>query len=236
MQVPHGLVEGGLGQGDGLFGGIGDLVVEDGEVEGQPQADGVRGLHLLFADVHGLLVGFLGVVYRLLAVVPGGHLGQVSEIVALHLQVEDLALSIARLLDEILVQQGQHVLADPIQLPLHLLPILIHQLRFVIPLFGFVLDAGDDPPRRALAPHHVLVGNGQEVALLVGQLVPVFHHRLHEVCHVLVALSLLGQLGLLHLVVSCHGWDVCAAQTLGQGAGPGGVDNEKEVLFFDLQK
>jgi len=39
-----------------------DLVVKDGEVERQPQSDGVGGLHFWFTDFKRVLVGFLRVV------------------------------------------------------------------------------------------------------------------------------------------------------------------------------
>lgn len=53
-----------LGQRAGLLWRVQDLVVEDGEVEGQAEPDGVRGLHVLLADVEGLLVGLLRVLHR----------------------------------------------------------------------------------------------------------------------------------------------------------------------------
>lgn len=54
----------GLCQSAGLFRRVEDLVVEDREVESQAQADGVRGLHLLLADIESLLVRLLRVVHR----------------------------------------------------------------------------------------------------------------------------------------------------------------------------
>lgn len=53
-----------LGQSAGLLGRVEDFVVEDGEVEGQAQPDRVRWLHVLLADVEGLLVGLLRVLHR----------------------------------------------------------------------------------------------------------------------------------------------------------------------------
>lgn len=52
-----------LGQGAGPVGRVEDLVVEDREVEGQAQPDGVCGLHVLLAEIEGLLVGMLGVIH-----------------------------------------------------------------------------------------------------------------------------------------------------------------------------
>ena len=51
-----------FGQLAGLVGAVEDLVVEDGEVEGQPEADGVGRLHLALTDLKSVLVGFLRVV------------------------------------------------------------------------------------------------------------------------------------------------------------------------------
>lgn len=48
-----------LGQFAGLLRRVEDLVVENGEVESQAQADGVGGLHLCLADVKRILVGVL---------------------------------------------------------------------------------------------------------------------------------------------------------------------------------
>ena len=51
-----------LGQLTRLVRAVEDLVVEHGEVEGEPQPDGVSGLHLGLTDLESVLVGFLRVV------------------------------------------------------------------------------------------------------------------------------------------------------------------------------
>ena len=45
-----------------LLGRVEDLIVEHWEVEGQPEPDGVGGLHFVLADLKSILVGFLRVV------------------------------------------------------------------------------------------------------------------------------------------------------------------------------
>ena len=45
-------------------GGVDDLVVEDGEVEGESEADGMRRLHLGPRDVERVLVRLLGALRR----------------------------------------------------------------------------------------------------------------------------------------------------------------------------
>ena len=51
-----------LGQLARLVRAVEDLVVEHGEVEGEPQPDGVSRLHLCLTDLESVLVGFLRVV------------------------------------------------------------------------------------------------------------------------------------------------------------------------------
>lgn len=55
-----------------------------------------------------------------------------------------------------------------------------------------------------LRPYHILVGDGQQVALLVAQLSALLRHGFHGGGHVVIALGLLRQLGLLHQVVLIH--------------------------------
>lgn len=56
VQVADGVIEGFLGKLAGLLGCVLDLVVEDGKVERQAQADGMGGRHAL-ANIESLFVG-----------------------------------------------------------------------------------------------------------------------------------------------------------------------------------
>ena len=69
-----------------------DFVVEDGEVEGESEADGVAGWEL---DLVGLVVVLEGVLLDALEVVTLGILSDVSVVVTNHLDEEGLGLSIA---------------------------------------------------------------------------------------------------------------------------------------------
>ena len=57
VQLGDRVVESLLGQLAGLVGAVEDLVVEDREVEGEAEPDGVGGLHLGLADLKGVLRG-----------------------------------------------------------------------------------------------------------------------------------------------------------------------------------
>ena len=52
--------------------------------------------------------------------------------------------------------------------------------------------------------HHVLVGNTEEVPLLVGELSPGLGDGLHGGSHVIVPLSLLGELSALNQFILLH--------------------------------
>ena len=67
----------------GAVGRVEDLVVEDGEVEGQTQADGVSGRQLGLGDLGGGLVRVERLVGGLLAAVTDSELREVSVVIAL---------------------------------------------------------------------------------------------------------------------------------------------------------
>lgn len=81
--------------------------------------------------------------------------------------------------------------------------------------------------RSARVAYHVLIGDGQQVALLVAQLQALLCHRLHGGCHVVVALRLLRQLGLLHQVVLIHVSGCCTTAENREGGGGGGDKRER---------
>ena len=79
----NGVIESLLSQVAGLVGGVQDLVVEDGEVERETKADGVRGRKLSLGNLGGSLVGVERLVGRLLAAITDGELGEVSVVITL---------------------------------------------------------------------------------------------------------------------------------------------------------
>jgi hypothetical protein len=66
-----------------LIRSVEDLVVEDREVEGETQADGVRGRQLGLGNLGGSLVGLERLVGGVLAAVADGKLGEVTVVVTL---------------------------------------------------------------------------------------------------------------------------------------------------------
>ncbi len=77
----------------GLVGGVEDLVVEDGEVEGKTQADGVSGRELGLGNLGGSLVSLKRLVGRILAAVADGELGEVAVVVTLPIMASATAVA-----------------------------------------------------------------------------------------------------------------------------------------------
>jgi len=80
-----------------------DLVVEDGEVEGEAELDGVAGRQ---GDLVGCVVGLEGVRFGGFEVGTLGVLGNVTIVVADHLDEEGLGLTVAGFLEDVV---GDHV-------------------------------------------------------------------------------------------------------------------------------
>lgn len=79
-----------LGKRAGLLGRVEDFVVEDGEVESQAQPDGVCWLHVLLADVEGVLVGLLRVLHRVFTTQRDtSHLLFLLHSVTIHISLND---------------------------------------------------------------------------------------------------------------------------------------------------
>lgn len=90
LDVSDGIIESLLGKIAGLSWVIQALIVEDRVVKGQSESDGVGGFKLGVGDVRGSLVGFVGTLGDFLVDLSLGVLRNVSEVVTLHFEVENL--------------------------------------------------------------------------------------------------------------------------------------------------
>lgn len=89
-----------------------------------------------------------------------------------HLVIENLALARLGLWDQALVKDVKHILADLLELGLNLLAVLADDGNVLVRALGllFLLDTGDDAPRGTACADHILVGDGEKVALINGEL------------------------------------------------------------------
>ena len=86
--------------------------------------------------------------------------------------VEDLGLAGLGLGDERLVEDVEDILADLLELGLDLLAVVADGANVLLGALGLLLllDRGDDAPRGTSCADNVLVGDGQKVALVNGEL------------------------------------------------------------------
>lgn len=128
-----------------LIGGVENLVVEDGEVKGETQADRVGRRKLSSGNLSGSLVSLKGLVGGVLAAVANGELSEITVVVTLparlvnnswridvmgfrlHLVVENLGLARLGRGDKVLVKDLEDVIADLGELGLNLLSVLLDE-------------------------------------------------------------------------------------------------------------
>lgn len=97
-----------------------DLKVEHGVIEGETKANGMSRLELI-SGLGSLMVRILRLIDDALSVVARLVFTEVSEVVTLHLEVEDDGLGVLRVLDQRLVKQFDNLPAVIAELLLDLL-------------------------------------------------------------------------------------------------------------------
>ena len=99
--------------------------------------------------------------------------------------VEDLGLAALGRSNQVLVKNVQDVLADLGKLVLNLLAVLLDEGDLGLVALGllFLLDGGDDSPGRTTGTDDVLVSDGEEIALLDGELYIIGGNLLHVLDH-----------------------------------------------------
>ena len=202
VELGDGIVEGLLGDVAGAVGAVEDLVVEDGEVEGKAEADGVGGGKVSRGNTRSGLVGIEGGRSGGLARLAGLELGEVTVVIALHLVEEDLGFLGSGVGDEGLLDDTEDVIADVDELGLDLGLVVLDDGHLVG--ISLLLDGGNDAPRGTAGADDVLVGDGEEVALLNGEFLGLLGNLLHVGDHLVEALGLLGELGLVHQGIAIH--------------------------------
>ena len=165
----NGIVKGLLGKMASLIRRVEDLVVEDGEVQGQAQPDRVSRGQVGLGDLGGVLVGLERLLGRLPTLIADGELGQITMVVALprcqntesaeavlgssprpvergtiwganaHLVIEDLALTALGRGDQVLVKHVEDILANLGEFGLDLLAIVLDEGNLRVVALGLLL-------------------------------------------------------------------------------------------------
>mmetsp|Transcript_15504 Transcript_15504/g.41572 ORF Transcript_15504/g.41572 Transcript_15504/m.41572 type:complete len:326 (-) Transcript_15504:6-983(-) len=226
VEFCDGVVEGALSEAASVLRLALHLIHEHGVVEGEAKANGVGGRELGECHLLRHVVGLLGLSGDLaLGLLVHAELGEVTVVVALHLEVENLGLSGGGLADKVVVEEREDLVADFVELSLNGLTVVLDDLELHgIGVLGALLglDGGDDAEGRAPGANDVLVGYREQVALLEREVgVRHFRELLHVLHHLLVALGLLSELGHVHSVGLRGGHGLCGRR-VAQGSRTGG--------------
>ena len=190
------LVEGGLESSVGELAGLRvvlkHLVVEDAEVEGEAELDGVACGKI---DAVGLLVGGLGLGLDRLELVVFGVLGDVAVVVTDHLHKEGLGLVRASLSEHFRVDHVNDFLAVSGELALNA-ALVLQKCAIELGVFRVSLDSRDGAAGSSLGGDKVLESDGKEVTLVGVDFASLLDEdSLKEIDHVVKALGLLSDTG-----------------------------------------
>ena len=169
-----------------------DLVVEDGEVEGKAELDGVAGGQL---DLVGLVVSLQGRLLNLIEEGVTGVLSDVAVVVTDHLDEEGLGLTVAGLGENLGVDEVDHGLAISGQLIFDG-GLVRGKSRSILGVLGVLFDGGDSAASGSLGGDQVLEGNREEVTLIGGDFGTFgVENNTKELDHIFEAFSLFGNAG-----------------------------------------
>jgi len=192
VNLVEGVLEGLVGEVAGGLVVLHDLVVEDGEVEGEAELDGVAGWE---GDLVGAVVGLEGVGFGGFEVGTLGVLGNVTIVIAYHLDEEGLGLTVAGFLEDVGLDHVNDALAVVAELLLDA-GLVLGKCIGEFGVLGVLLNGGNGSAGGALGADEVLEGDGEEVAFIGGDIgTLLIHYLLELVNHVLEALSLFGNTG-----------------------------------------
>jgi len=195
LDVSDGLIEGGLGEVACLGGVIEDFVVEDGEIECKSESDRVGGAKLGASGVLSLRVALECTIGSLLVFRTSGVLSNISVVVTLHLQVEDLSFRVSGVHDQVVREKVKDIFAVDIKLILDLLLLVSEKVKVLRSLgFLLLLNSGNASPGGSPRANSVLVRDREQVTLLDGEFLSQLHDLLHGVEHVLKPFGLFGDL------------------------------------------
>jgi len=132
----------------GFAGLIHDLIVEHREVQSQTESDWVGGLQVFVGRFSGGIIGFEGILRDLLHLVTFGVLTDVPEVVTLHLEEEDFALSGLGLWNQVIIDEAKDVIAELIELLFDFGLVVSNELSLV-GISSSLLDAAKSSPSRS---------------------------------------------------------------------------------------
>jgi len=204
IKLGNSIIEGLLSKVASLVGGVEDLIVEDGEVQGETESDWVSRSEIGLGNLSRSLVCLQGLVGRFLSLVGGGEFGEVTMIITLpvealalvlcarertrscsHLVIENLGFASLSRSNQMLVKDLKDVFADLAELLFDRLAVLLDEFDLSLIAFRFflLLDGCDDSPGGTTSTNDVLVGNRQKISLFYREFLICRSNDLHVLNH-----------------------------------------------------
>ncbi len=196
VEFGNGIIKRSLGKVTSTIRRAQDLVVENGEVEGQTQTNGVRGREINNSNILSGLVSDERLLSSLFPLSSSRELGKVAPIVSLpdsiktprkllHLVIEDLGLSSGGRRDQMMIEDVEDIVANTRKLLFDPGPVVLdlHDMPFMPLVLFLLLNGRDDAPGGTAGTDDILVGNRKEVALLNRELNIQLSHSLHGLDH-----------------------------------------------------
>jgi len=166
--------------------------MEDGEVEGKSELDGVAGEK---GDLVSLVVGLESVLLDLFHEGTLGILGDITVVVTNHLDEESLGLTVAGLGEDLGVDEVDNGLAVSGQLGFDG-SLVSGKSGGILGVLGVLLDGSDGAACGSLGADEVLESNGEEVTLIGGDLGALgVKDKAEELDHIFKALGLFSNTG-----------------------------------------
>ena len=134
FQVRDGIIESGFSELACQVRWAHNFVVEYGVVKGEAKTDWVRRLQLLCLLLREL-VRILRLINDCLAFILYEELTKITVVVTLHFPKEYVSLSMLRLLQQVIIQQFEHLSANRRQLVFDLLPVHLDQIQVFVALY-----------------------------------------------------------------------------------------------------
>ncbi len=172
------------------------LSVEHAEIEGKSQADWINGLELFLGDCYCLGVCKLGEFHCLGSFLSLGELSNVPGEVALDFEVEDVHLRIGGVLDKLIIDHVDNLVAVAIELALDHFLLSDKQVQILRPTVLFLFNnLVQHLPLSPLLGDDLFVSGAQHIPLIHGKIGVGQNYLLDHFKHVLIPFTLFCYFG-----------------------------------------
>ena len=115
FDVSNSIIKGLFGHFTGFTGFVHDFIIEDGEVKSKTESDWVGGLQVFGSFISSLVISLKSGFRNFLHLVSFGVFTDITVVITLHFEEEDLAFSGLSLRNQVLINKVDDVLAESVK-------------------------------------------------------------------------------------------------------------------------